>query len=129
VDVYDDYAHHPSEFRALMDAVSKMGYKRIVAAFQPHTYSRLKNLFEDFVEVLSIPDKLYLADVYAAREQDVFGVSSADLAARIPGSTYCRSFDELCEKLRAELREGDMFLTVGAGDIYKVGEMLLDRQA
>ena len=128
-DVYDDYAHHPSEFRALMDAVSKMGYKRIVAAFQPHTYSRLKNLFEDFVEVLSIPDKLYLADVYAAREQDVFGVSSADLAARIPGSVYCHDFDELCEKLRSELRKGDMFITVGAGDIYKVGEMLLDRES
>ena len=112
-----------------MDAVSKMGYKRIVVAFQPHTYSRLKNLFEDFVQVLSIPDKLYLADVYAAREQDVFGVSSADLAAHIPGSTYCRSFDELCAALRAELREGDMFLTVGAGDIYKVGEMLLDKDS
>jgi UDP-N-acetylmuramate--alanine ligase len=128
-DVYDDYAHHPSEFRALMDAVSKMGYQRIVVAFQPHTYSRLKNLFEDFVQVLSIPDKLYLADVYAAREKDVFGVSSADLAARIPGAVYCRSFGELCDALRAELRAGDMLLTVGAGDIYKVGEMLLDRQA
>ena len=112
-----------------MDAVGKMGYQRIVVAFQPHTYSRLKNLFEDFVQVLSIPDKLYLADVYAAREKDVFGISSADLAARIPGSTYCRSFAELCEKLRGELREGDMFLTVGAGDIYKVGEMLLDKDS
>ncbi len=127
-DVYDDYAHHPSEFRALMDAVSKMGYERIVVAFQPHTYSRLKNLFEDFVQVLSIPDKLYLADVYAAREKDVFGVSSADLASRIPGAVCCHSFDELCESLRRELREGDLFITVGAGDIYKVGEMLLDKQ-
>ena len=124
-DVYDDYAHHPSEFRALMDAVSKMGYRRIVVAFQPHTYSRLKNLFEDFAEVLTIPDKLYLAKVYAAREQDVFGVSSADLAARIPGAVSCEDFEELCSLLRSELREGDMFLTVGAGDIYKVGEMLL----
>ena len=110
-----------------MDAVSKMGYKRTVVVFQPHTYSRLKNLFEDFVQVLSIPDKLYLADVYAAREKDEFGVSSADLAARIPGSAYCRSFDELCQALRKELREGDMLITVGAGDIYKVGEMLLDK--
>ncbi len=124
-DVYDDYAHHPSEFRALMDAVSKMGYRRIVVAFQPHTYSRLKNLFEDFAEVLAIPDKLYLAKVYAAREQDVFGVSSADLAARIPGAVCCEDFEELCSLLRSELREGDMLLTVGAGDIYKVGEMLL----
>ncbi len=125
-DVYDDYAHHPSEFRALMDAVSKMGYDRIVVAFQPHTYSRLKNLFEDFVQALSIPDRLYLADVYAAREKDVFGVSSADLARRIPGAVYCGSFDELCSALRRELQPGDMFITVGAGDIYKVGEMLLE---
>ena len=123
-DIYDDYAHHPSEFRALMEAVSKMGYRRIVVAFQPHTYSRLKNLFREFSEVLTLPDRLYLADVYAAREQDVFGVSSRDLAASIPGAVYCGSFDELCERLREDLREGDMFLTVGAGDIYKVGERL-----
>ncbi len=123
-DIYDDYAHHPSEFRALMEAVSKMGYRRIVAAFQPHTYSRLKNLFEDFVQVLSLPDRLYLAEVYAAREKDVFGVSSRDLAERIPGAVYCPDFDSLEAALRKELREGDMLLTVGAGDIYKVGERL-----
>ncbi len=127
-DIYDDYAHHPSEFRALMDAVSKMGYRRIVAAFQPHTYSRLKNLFEDFVQVLSLPDRLYLAEVYAAREKDVFGVSSRDLAARIPGSVYCADFDALEQALRDELREGDMLLTVGAGDIYQVGERLAESE-
>ena len=125
VDVYDDYAHHPSEFRALMDAVSKMGYKRTVVVFQPHTYSRLKNLFEDFVKALSLPDRLYLADVYAAREKDEFGVNSADLAARIPGAVCCHDFESLCERLRQDLQAGDMLITVGAGDIYKVGEMLL----
>jgi len=125
VDVYDDYAHHPNEFRALMDAAGKMGYRRTVVVFQPHTYSRLKNLFEDFVQVLQEPDRLYLADVYAAREQDVFGISSRDLAARVPGSIYCPDFDTLCERLRADLREGDMLITVGAGDIYKVGERLI----
>ncbi len=127
-DIYDDYAHHPSEFRALMDAVSRMGYRRVLVAFQPHTYSRLKNLFEDFVRVLSLPDRLYLADVYAAREKDVFGVSSADLAARIPGSVYCGDFDSLRDRLLADLREGDMLITVGAGDICKVGEMLLGQR-
>ena len=128
-DVYDDYAHHPSEFRALMDAVSKMGSRRTVVVFQPHTYTRLRDHFEDFVQVLSIPDKLYLADVYAAREKDVFGVSSAGLAERIPGAVCCHDFSELCEMLRKELREGDMLITVGAGDIYKVGEMLLEPKA
>ena len=127
-DIYDDYAHHPSEFRALMDAVSKMGYRRVLVAFQPHTYSRLKNLFEDFVQVLSLPDRLYLADVYAAREQDVFGVSSRDLAGRIPGSVYCPDFPSLCRRLKEDLAPGDMLITVGAGDIYKVGEMLLGQR-
>ena len=127
-DIYDDYAHHPSEFRALMEAVSKMGYRRVVVAFQPHTYSRLKNLFEDFVQVLSLPDRLFLAEVYAARENDVFGVSSRDLAARIPGAVYCPDFDALERALRETLREGDMLLTVGAGDIYKVGERLAEAE-
>ena len=124
-DVYDDYAHHPSELRALMDAVSRMGYRRIVTVFQPHTYSRLKAHFEDFVSALSLPDKLYLADVYAAREQNVFGISSRDLAERVPGAVYCPDFHKLAAMLRADLRDGDMILTVGAGDIYKVGEMLV----
>ena len=127
-DIYDDYAHHPSEFRALMDAVSQMGYRRVLVAFQPHTYSRLKNLFEDFVRVLSLPDRLYLADVYAAREKDVFGVSSADLAAHVPGAVYCGDFESLRDRLLADLREGDMLITVGAGDICKVGEMLLGQR-
>lgn len=124
-DVYDDYAHHPSEFAALMEAVSKMGYKRVVAVFQPHTFSRAKNLFEDFVRVLSLPDKLYLADIYAAREKDTLGVSSQELAARIPGAEYCPDFNELARRLKEDARPGDMIITVGAGDIYKVGELLV----
>lgn len=126
-DVYDDYAHHPSEFRALMDAVSKMGYRRTVVVFQPHTYSRLKNLFAEFAEVLRLPDRVYLADVYAAREQDTLGISSRDLAAAVPGAVYCPDFRELADRVRADLQEGDMVLTVGAGDIYRVGELLVNK--
>ena len=126
VDVYDDYAHHPNEFKALMDGVSRMGYKRIVTVFQPHTFSRLKGHFEEFVEVLKMPDKLYLADVYAARETNTFGVTSKDLAARIPNAVYCPDFHELAARLRADMQDGDMILTAGAGDIYKVGEMLVN---
>ncbi len=127
-DVYDDYAHHPSEFRALMDAVSRMGYRRTVVVFQPHTYSRLKNLFSDFVQVLQLPDKLYLAEVYAAREKDTLGISSRDLAEAIPGSVYCPDFHELADRLRSDARDGDMIITVGAGDICKVGEMLVNEK-
>ncbi len=124
-DVYDDYAHHPSELRATLAAVRQMGYKRVVCAFQPHTYSRTKALFDDFVEVLKQPDVCFLAEIYAAREKNTIGISSRDIAERIPGARYFPDFATLEEALRLELREGDIFLTVGAGDIYKVGEALL----
>ncbi|MDD6188988.1 MAG: UDP-N-acetylmuramate--L-alanine ligase [Clostridiales bacterium] len=126
-DVYDDYAHHPNELRATLAAVRGMGYKRIVCAFQPHTYTRTKALFDDFVEALSLADKVYLAEIYAAREKNTIGISSRDIADKIPGSVYCPSFDELEEKLRAEARPGDIILTVGAGDIYKVGERIVKK--
>ena len=126
VDVYDDYAHHPSEFRALMDAVRKMGYERVIAVFQPHTYSRTHKLFDDFVEVLKLPDKLYLAEIYAAREQNTLGISSRDLAGQIPGAVYCPDRETLVQRLREDSRSGDMIITVGAGDIYRVGELLVE---
>lgn len=127
-DVYDDYAHHPNELRATLAAVRSMGYERIVCAFQPHTYTRTKALFDDFVEALSLADKVYLAEIYAAREKNTIGISSRDIADKIPGSVYCPSFDELEEKLRAEARPGDIILTVGAGDIYKVGERIVKKE-
>ena len=77
------------------------------------------------MEALSLADKVYLAEIFAAREKNTIGISSGDIAAKIPGSVYCPGFDELAEKLRAEARPGDIILTVGAGDIYKVGEMII----
>ncbi len=124
-DVYDDYAHHPNELRATLAAVRQMGYKRVICAFQPHTYTRTKALFDDFVKVLSEPDVTFLAEIYAAREKNTIGISSRDIAELIPGARYFPDFATLEEALRRELREGDIFLTVGAGDIYKVGEALL----
>ena len=125
-DIYDDYAHHPSEFAALMQAVSKMGYKRVLAVFQPHTYTRTQQHFEDFVKVLSQPDKVWLAEIYAAREQNTLGISSKDLADRIPGAEFYPDFASIAESVRREAKPGDMILTVGAGDVYKVGEMLAE---
>ena len=124
-DVYDDYAHHPSELKALLDAVEQLGYQRTVLVFQPHTYSRTDALFDDFVEQLRRPDKLLLAEIFAAREKNTIGISSADLAAQIRGAAFYPNFGELEDALRLLAQPGDIVLTVGAGDVYKIGEHLV----
>ena len=124
-DIYDDYAHHPGELAATFDAVRTMGYERIVVAFQPHTYSRTHALFDDFVEQLKKPDQVVLAEIYAARERNTVGISSADLAEKVPGCVFCETLPEVTAWLQANARPGDLILTVGAGDIYRAGEALL----
>lgn len=124
-EIYDDYAHHPGELKALLDTVETLNYQRTILAFQPHTYSRTAALFDDFVEQLKRPDVLMLAEIFAAREKNTIGISSADLADKIENSFYFPTFDELEAALRVSARPGDIILTVGAGDIYKVGERLV----
>ena len=124
-DIYDDYAHHPDELKATMEAVRTMKYERVVIAFQPHTYTRTKALFDDFVRELSAADHLVLAEIYAARERNTVGISSKDLQARIPGSVYCKDLPSVTEYLRSIAKPGDIILTVGAGDIFRAGEALL----
>ena len=126
-DIYDDYAHHPRELHALLETVKTMGYRRVLCAFQPHTYTRTKALFSDFVQELRGVDVAILTDIYAAREQNTVGVTSQDLVNAIPGSVYCPSLPELTQWLRENAREGDLILTVGAGDIYKAGNALLNK--
>jgi UDP-N-acetylmuramate--alanine ligase len=127
-DVYDDYAHHPGELKALLDAVEPLGYKRVVLVFQPHTYSRTAALFDDFVKQLSRADLTYLAEIYAARETNTLGISSADLAKNIPNAIFLPSFEELEKALRFTAAPGDIILTVGAGDVYKIGERLVKEE-
>jgi len=122
--VYDDYAHHPAELHALLEMAQSLGCERVICAFQPHTYTRTKALFDDFVRELQLADLVILTDIYAAREQNTIGISSRDLAERIPGALYCPSLPEAAEKLRELAQPGDLILTVGAGDIYTVGEAL-----
>jgi len=123
--LYDDYAHHPGELRALLDAAQTLPHERLILAFQPHTYSRTYALFDEFVRELRRADVLVLAEIYAAREQNTIGISSADLAAKIPGAIYCETLPGVTERLGELARPGDLILTVGAGDIYKAGETLL----
>ncbi len=123
--VYDDYAHHPHELQALLSTVRGLGYRRVICAFQPHTYTRTYELFDDFVQVLKLPDLTILAEIYAAREQNTLGISSADLAAKIPGAEFCPTLEEVTARLKELAQPGDLILTVGAGDIHLAGEALV----
>ena len=126
-DVYDDYAHHPDEVAATIAAVrNAMPGKRLVLAFQPHTYTRTSALFDDFVRELGRADVLVLAEIYAARERNTIGISSADLAEKIPGAVFCETLPEVTAYLSANVREGDVVITMGAGDIFRAGEALLE---
>ena len=126
--VYDDYAHHPSELEALLTTANTLGYQRVICAFQPHTYTRTKELFDDFIRVLKQADVALLAEIYAAREQNTIGISSRDLAERIPGAQYFPSLDDVTDALARLARPGDLILTVGAGNIYTAGEALIARK-
>ena len=126
-EVYDDYAHHPDEPHALLTTAKELGYKRLVVAFQPHTYTRTAKLFDRFVEELKLADVAILAEIYAAREQNTLGISSSDLCRRLPGSVYCSTLDKVTDQLRKIAQPGDLILTVGAGDIYRAGEKLLKK--
>ena len=125
--LYDDYAHHPDELRATIEAVRSMPEcKRMVVAFQPHTYTRTASLFDDFVRQLKKADVLVLAEIYAARERNTIGISSAHLAEQIEGSTFCETLPDVTAFLQKEIRKGDIVITMGAGDIFRAGEALLE---
>lgn len=126
--LYDDYAHHPDELAATIAAVRMMGYRRLVLAFQPHTYTRTKALFEEFILELSKADVLLVAEIYAARERNTIGISSKELTDRIAGSIYCETLQDVARQLSAIVQPGDIVLTVGAGDIFRAGEMLLEQK-
>ena len=127
-EVYDDYAHHPDEVHATIESIRTLGEHRLVLAFQPHTYSRTKALFDDFGRELSKADVLVLAEIYAARERNDIGISSQDLAEKIPGSIYCETLPEVTETLKSIVKEGDIVMTMGAGDIFRAGEALLEEE-
>lgn len=126
--IYDDYAHHPGELHALLTAARSMGYQRVICAFQPHTYSRTKALFDDFVRELRTVDQVVLAEIFAARETNTIGISSADLTAEIPGSIFCPTLQDVTAQLKKLAQPGDLILTVGAGDIYTAGEALIQNK-
>ena len=129
IDVYDDYAHHPTEIKATADALNRKKFNKSWVIFQPHTYSRLKNLLDDFAESLLDFDNIIITDVYAAREKNVFNISSKDLADKIEtlgkSVIYMHEFDEIVAYLKEHTNPGDVVLTLGAGTVTNIGPMLI----
>ena len=123
--VVDDYAHHPSEMKATLSTAKEMHFDRILCAFQPHTYTRTKALFPEFVDALKQCDQAILAPIYAAREQNTIGIYSSDIAKEVPGAVSFDTFDEIADYLRKNAGPNDLVLTMGAGNINTVGPMLI----
>lgn len=129
VTIIDDYAHHPQEIAATLKAARHYPHKKLWCVFQPHTYSRTKALLEDFAKELAAADEVVLAGIYAARETDTLGVSSGDIAERIARrgtpAHYFSTFDEIEIFILKNCSPGDLLITMGAGDVVKIGERLL----
>ena len=132
VKIVDDYAHHPTEIKATLSAASKVKHNKLRVVFQPHTYTRTKALFEDFVDSFDHVDSLIITDIYAAREKDVYGVSSYQLVnaikAKYPDREvyYVQDFEDIVKYLSANAVKDDIVMTMGAGDVYKIGQMMLE---
>jgi UDP-N-acetylmuramate--alanine ligase len=131
--VIDDYAHHPTEIKATLKAAKNINMNKLWCLFQPHTYTRTMALFEEFTESFDDADCLVLAEIYAAREKNIFKISSKAIAERIkekyPGKFvyYFETFEEIADFVYENAQEGDYVITMGAGDIYKAGEMILEK--
>ena len=131
VTIIDDYAHHPTEIRATLHAARNYPHKKIWCVFQPHTYTRTKALMPEFAAALSLADHVILADIYAARETDTLGISSEDLQKDIAAlgtpCEYFPTFDEIENFLLENCTQGDLLITMGAGDVVNIGEQLLGK--
>ncbi len=129
VTIIDDYAHHPTEITATLQAVPRDSFSKVWCVFQPHTYSRTKALLPEFAKALSLADHVVLTDIYAAREQDPGDISSRDLRDLLRDmgvkADYFPSFDEVENFLLENCKQGELLITMGAGDVVIIGETLL----
>lgn len=131
VTVIDDYAHHPTEIRATLTAAQNYPHNKLIVCFQPHTYSRTKAFLNDFAEVLSTADMVVLADIYAAREKNTYDVYSTDILNLLKEKNcdahYFPSFEEIEKFLQKNCMNGDLLITMGAGNVVEIGEALVSK--
>ncbi len=124
--VVDDYAHHPTELRAVLTTAKNLGYKRVVAVHQPFTFSRTKTLLLEFAEVLSIADKIILTPILGSREIDDGSIKTAHLTQKLKNATEVESLAAAANWVKQNAEEGDLIITLGCGDVYKAAKMMID---
>lgn len=127
VEIVDDYAHHPAELKVTLEATKKMDYKKVIAIFQPFTYSRTAMLLDDFARVLKIPDKVIMTEIMGSREKNTYNIYTKDLADKIPDSEWFSTFDEVAERAIELAEDGDLIITLGCGDVYKIAKIIIDK--
>ena len=125
ITVADDFAHHPTELKATLNAAMNMGFKKVWAVFQPHTFSRTAILLDDFADALKIPDVAVISEILPVRETNTYNISSRDLGAKVPGSVCLDTFDEIVDYVCKNANEGDLILTMGGGNVYMCANRIL----
>ncbi len=120
----DDYAHHPAEIKVTLEAAKNMGYKRVWAVHQPFTFSRTAKHLDSFAEVLSIADKCVISEIMGSREVNTIGIKATDLSSKIDGAVQFDTFEEICDYVCTNAKDGDLVITLGCGDVYKVARMM-----
>ena len=124
ITVADDFAHHPTELTATLNAAMNMGFNKVWAVFQPHTFSRTAMLLDDFAEALKIPDAAIISEILPVRETNTYNIYSRDLGAKVPGSVCLDTFEEITDYVCKNAREGDLILTMGGGNVYMCANMI-----
>lgn len=127
ITVADDFAHHPTELKATLNAAMNMGFKKVWAVFQPHTFSRTAMLLDDFAEALKIPDKAIISEILPVRETNTYNIYSTDLGAKVPGSKCIDTFEDITEYVCENAEAGDLILTMGGGNVYMCANMILKK--
>lgn len=135
IKIIDDYAHHPTEIKATLAAVRNMKHNRLWCLFQPHTYTRTLALMDDFATAFADADKVIMAEIYAAREKNIYKLSSETLVRKIRENDpskevhFFTDFEEIADFVCSNAEEGDLVITMGAGDIYKAGELIMAKDS
>ena len=123
----DDYAHHPTEIKATLSAAKHLDYNRVIAVFQPFTFSRTALLKDEFIEALSIADKVVLTPIMGSREVNTYGIKSEDIAVKLPDAVIVDGFENIADKVIEIADKGDLVITMGGGDIYKAAHKIIER--
>lgn len=126
ITIVDDYGHHPAEIAVTLKTAKAMSFKRVWVIHQPFTFSRTAMLLDEFAEALSIADRVVLTAIMGSREKNTYGIHARDLAQKIDGCVQFDTFEEVADYTAGQLAEGDLVITTGCGDVYKVADMLIE---